>query len=657
MKISIHFNDLRNVRYTVTFADNVSTWQSSRGSTDVSMLITYNDLITHHKKLFTGEGGDTASHEQIFRNHLTTLASYLAFVGKTVDSNVGVEMLAEFDERSRKYLEQLRLARRTILDRRSHLRAWRESVKVLRHAGEDARLANRENAKEGAFHQALRAAFASQDEAPKSIARKAGASPSAVARWMKGALPNQRALPSLTRIERALGLAKNTLRDLLPQSRLRERSATQKSNAIPYRARHKARTQDSYALREADLSPQLFHEWREFFRYKTATYTRLQRTRRSVWRLLPKAQIAKKLCAAAQQGDSGCVTADMTFERVRQFLGFLCRPIAEDGMGLAKSDVMTLAWLAVPEAVNSYLEFLTRRSAGIVHRGQKNFASLVCSLTAKDTGYLTQQQSLARRLPTQFVSDSFETMCAETHRLAREWKDHAKGMSRNPKDPIRALLALSEPLAPIFRAIRSLDELAASAAPGSLDEAVHKRDALLLSMMVANPLRRRNFVLMTFEEDGSGNLYRRHDGWRLRFEASDFKNERGAAQFAYDAPLPRYLSARIEEYLEEFRPRLLKYNPSALRVFPSRKGTLWENLSKHFENLTKRLIPETPGFAPHGMRHLVPTDYLRKHPNDFPTVAQLLHDRLETVIANYAHLRQDDSFWRLEEHLENIPKK
>lgn len=37
-----------------------------------------------------------------------------------------------------------------------------------------------------------------------------------------------------------------------------------------------------------------------------------------------------------------------------------------------------------------------------------------------------------------------------------------------------------------------------SAAPGSLYEALHKRDALLSSMLIANPLRRRNYVLMTY---------------------------------------------------------------------------------------------------------------------------------------------------------------
>ncbi|MFP3835924.1 hypothetical protein, partial [Chryseobacterium sp. SIMBA_028] len=87
------------------------------------------------------------------------------------------------------------------------------------------------------------------------------------------------------------------------------------------------------------------------------------------------------------------------------------------------------------------------------------------------------------------------------------------------------LLNLVEPLAPIMRAVDDLDKLAAQAAPGSLEEARYKRDALLLSMLMANPLRARNFKLMTWSENGTGKLYQRENGqWRLRFSAGDFKN-------------------------------------------------------------------------------------------------------------------------------------
>lgn len=645
-------NKLGNVRYTVTYADNVTGWQASRGSTDGQMETSYVELINYHKHALLGEDPDSSSRKQVFRNHQSTLVSYLAFNGKTPESKVGAELMLSFAERSRDYLEHLQKAPHTIADRRSHLRAWQASLTVLIEEARAARGPQMLAGEASLFHRTLRAAFAAQDEAPKTIAREAGASVSAVARWLKGATPNRRALPSLTRIERALGLKKDALRSLIFENENGQPSTTHPT--IPYRARLKSLTTDEYALPQSEITPELLQEWDSLFQYKTATRPRLKRTKRGRWRLRHETQIARKLQTAAYLGESGCPSANIIFNKIRCFLGFLCRPRSKGGMGIPKSEVMTLAWFAVPEAVDSYLAFVKMRADGIVHQGHRTFAAFSSSLTVKGTGFLVQQPKFASRLPTRYLDRPFEEMCEETYQLAHEWMDQVSGHSRKPEDPIRALLALSEPLVPLLKAITALDKAAAAAAPGSRQEAVYKRDALLLSMLMANPLRLSNFTLMTYATDGTGNLYRAETTWRLRFEASDFKNERGARRSPYDAPLPAGLSERIEEYLDEFRPRLIRKNPDTALLLPTQYGKLWEGLSKHMNKFTRRLIKGTPGFGPHAVRHLVATDYLRKHPNDFPTVALLLHDTLETVMATYAHLRQDDTFGRWEEHLRAI---
>ncbi|MFM0347305.1 site-specific integrase [Paraburkholderia sp. RL17-347-BIC-D] len=649
MKNTRFINDLGNVRYTVTYSDNVTGWQASRGSTDAQMEISYAELISHHKHVLLGDDTDSSSRKQVFRNHQSTLISYLAFNGKTPDSKVGAELMLSFVDRSRDYLEHLQKAPHTIADRRSHLRAWQASVTDLIEVARGKREPQKEVEEASLFHRTLRAAFAAQDDAPKTIARKAGASVSAVARWLKGATPNRRALPSVTRIERALGLKKDALRSLISETKTGKPTMTHA--AIPYRSRLKSLTSDEYLLPESEISPELRQEWDSLFQYKTATRPRLKRTKRGRWRLRHETQIARKLQAAAYLGESGCPTANIAFSRIRSFLGFLCRPRSKGGMGIPKSEVMTLAWFAVPEAVDSYLTFVKMRADGIVHEGHRSFAAFTSSLTTKRTGFLVQQPEFASRLPTRFVDRPFEEMCDESYELAHEWIGQVSGHSRKPEDPIRALLASSEPLAPLLKAITALDKAAAASAPGSLQEALYKRDALLLSMLMANPLRLSNFTLMTYAADGTGNLYRAETAWRLKFEASDFKNERGARGSPYDAPLPQGLSKRIEEYLDEFRPRLIRKNPDTTLLLPTRDGKPWGNLTKQMHRFTRQFVEETPGFGPHAVRHLVATDYLRKHPNDYPTVALLLHDTLETVMATYAHLRQDDFFGRWEEHL------
>jgi hypothetical protein len=45
---------------------------------------------------------------------------------------------------------------------------------------------------------------------------------------------------------------------------------------------------------------------------------------------------------------------------------------------------------------------------------------------------------------------------------------------------------------------------------------------------------------------------------------------------------------------------------------------------------------------PHAFRYVIATDHLRRHPGDYLTVATLLHDKLETVLKNYGHLRVED---------------
>jgi integrase len=200
--------------------------------------------------------------------------------------------------------------------------------------------------------------------------------------------------------------------------------------------------------------------------------------------------------------------------------------------------------------------------------------------------------------------------------------------------------------------VGTLDALALAAAPGSLAEARHKRDALLIAMLLANPMRSRQFSTMRWRPGGGGNLYRTDDGgWRLRYEARHRKNGRKA----YDAPLPAWLGDRIDAYLEEYRPRLLAGRVDGGWVFPStRGGGVWAGLGRHVEKLTRRHLPNCPGFGPHAFRHLVATSWLRRHPNDYLTVAELLDDTLQVVIQNYAHLRKDDSFGRYEQYIDGI---
>lgn len=158
------------------------------------------------------------------------------------------------------------------------------------------------------------------------------------------------------------------------------------------------------------------------------------------------------------------------------------------------------------------------------------------------------------------------------------------------------------------------------------------------SMLMANRLRRRNYIQLTWHNDNTGTLYQRQDGqWHISFTAtSDIKNRGKASTSHYDAPFPRALDERINSYIDEYRPRLVMKSPDSPWVFPNQQGEAWEGLPRQVETLTRRLLPETRGFGIQAFRHLVATAHLRKNPNDYPTVAPPLRNRLETVLAEYA---------------------
>jgi integrase len=661
MKNGFRINSLQSHRYSVTYGNNEQMrFELLRegGINAYSMQISYNELIKQNLSTYENCKPDAlpTTLTQTSKNRLSALHSYLAFNGKTESSFVGQEMYDDFDKRLHSYLASLSLSDKSKIDRRSLLRSWQRAALLFKERKNALSVNHQRSGTTTPFHIELRTAFANHPDKPKTVAIKAGASTSAVQRWLNGALPNKRALPSLARIEAALGLERSSLSRLLPkQTAAVQPSVPSRISTIPYRVSLAQRVVDEYRIKSAELTPEFCNEWRCLLDYKTSKFPSLKRSAKGKWRLLPQEKLASKVSAISSKGKLYCVTSDMELNQIRGFLGYLVRPKTKGGFDVDDGSTHTLAWLAVSSAVDGFMEFLRERANGSTNAGHARFATFVRCLTDPVTGWLTQQPHLRNNLPGIYAKKPWEEMCADAHRLALGWKNDAVEMSRKPTTPIQQLLDLEEPLSPILRVVTALDTEAKSYAPGSLQEAVCKRDALLLAMLIANPLRRRNFVLLTWLEDSTGNLYMRENGqWRLRFDAKDFKNESGAKNEQYDAPLPKALTERISEYLAEYRPRILKGNADVPWLFPGKYGTKWENLSIHVACLTKRWIPGSPGFGTHALRHLIATDYLRKNPGDFLTAAELLHDRLETVLRSYAHLRQDDSFGKYEQHLSRI---
>ena len=191
-----------------------------------------------------------------------------------------------------------------------------------------------------------------------------------------------------------------------------------------------------------------------------------------------------------------------------------------------------------------------------------------------------------------------------------------------------------------------------SKAKGSFNLAVWHRDQLLLRMMISNPLRNRNYREMTYMSNNKGNLYQKNGlEWWIRFNPEDFKNERGAANIPYDVPLPKEVWPYVRNYIASSRPILLAGRSNTNNVFLTIAGETLDAgaISGVIFGLTSRYMPEELGsFAirTHAFRHIIATAWLREHPEDYLTVALILHDRIQTVINNYAHIKASDGFNR-----------
>jgi hypothetical protein len=609
------------------------------------MNVTYeqiNDALKQHFGL--GEGEPEGARLQSYRNHLSTLNAFLASVGKTLASRIGAELGSAFDQALRDYFSVIYVSQRTKRDRRSHLQLVRKLNDTL------SKGRNQKTTVETALSVELRSAIARTGLAPKSLAKSVNLSTSAMQRWLKGAMPNQRGMPTLRRLEKALDLPRDHLVNLVKP----DKSPTIRAvSDIPFRRRLLEHQQDHYYIPESTLSPAFLCEWRALFEFKTTKSPSLKRKTKGQWRCVAR-EATNIRNPLVQRGNAFSSSAEVVLLQLRSFLGALPR-LSE---GAYQDAPMTIAWFAESAALNEYLQWMTDRSDGKVHQGQKVFCQNVAALVRPIHGYLWQRPELGEHLPPQLrpaSAEAWQAKCSDALRVADAWKGLVNGNSRDTSEPIAFLLEQPNLMAPMLKCIDAIEQAAAEAPPASLSEALLHRDALLLGMFLANPLRLRTMMSLTWAPDGSGTLRgSAKTGWRIHLKPHHQKNGARNGGQDYDVRLADWLIPMLNAYLEEYRATILGGSDNPY-LFVSRRSTgMWRSMAAHVRILTRKFIDGSPGFGPHSFRDLVATHWLREFPNDFLTVAELLNDRLETVMTHYAHLKKDTSFLRYEQHLERM---
>jgi hypothetical protein len=172
------------------------------------------------------------------------------------------------------------------------------------------------------------------------------------------------------------------------------------------------------------------------------------------------------------------------------------------------------------------------------------------------------------------------------------------------------------------------------------ETANHAGLSLMLRLWTYIPYRRRNMCEMQLGE----NLHKDAQGrWHITFCGEQLKVAARRSRInKFAVPFPEALVPYLEDYLTIWRPLLLAKAPQpSTYVFLTRRGTPY--LGNTLSNTTKNLVFRYTGkyWHPHNVRSVWATEWIRNG-GDFYKAAYMLNDKLETVIASYAYLREEN---------------
>jgi site-specific recombinase XerD len=399
-------------------------------------------------------------------------------------------------------------------------------------------------------------------------------------------------------------------------------------------------------------TPKLEAEFQKLVEFKTSVVppTGMTRSKKGVW-----------------TGEKGQIPPSaLVFKNIlKSFFGFLCLPADNPdpkwrGFGLDKNE-LSIALLADLELMETFLTvFWLARRDGVYNKGAFTTIAFVMSMLRKDTGYLYQKPdfSLESKLPA--YAEAWQERCLETRRRLAEIKDHIEceraaggkgfGFGRDPRKPIQAILDAPRPLLVVMKMVDDLLNDAKKVTHAPIEQAILYRDALLIAMLQANPLRLKMYEIMKFDE----NLVRKEDGsWWIKFKKFDFKN-RHSIKSDYCVQVAVPIWQMIDTYKDVIRPRfkesqncshVFRLESKAIAKARSLNKTINQTLSDRIVKRTEQYIKDCNGFRTHAFRHIVATDIIKNNPGfGFFLAAKVLHDKPETVEENYAHLKTNEFY-------------
>ncbi|WP_345797608.1 hypothetical protein [Castellaniella sp. MT123] len=611
--------------------------------------------------------------KQTVANRLTALNLFLRANHLHEQDVVGEEFRAGHGAAIEPLVAELRRegrSERSIGNTRSALMAFKKAVVVF-----DTQLAVA-GADISPFHKRIKEVLSAYPI--RRVAKQCAIPPDMLFGWRNGKWPRISSICHLRRLESFFGLERESLVFLAGfQDGKHIEQRVGDAATIEYRVGLARRSKENYWLR-VPCDSELAEQWRALLEYKTAAVPFLERSGNGRWTLAP-------LAAARETSGSWWAFLDgrevpsarMGWARVASYLGWLSLPAKEGGGNVPVVDAQTLAWFAVPEFIEKFLDWMKARAGGKHTGTTREFLAMVRWLCRPGDGYLYQMPHLVETLPRSYRGHDWKALCERQHKYAGQLNriyQPEMAAGRDPFEPITTLVNSQEPMQymmdmvarmradrPIGRSLRA--------------QAVWARDLFVVELLLSNPIRLRNLACLQWHgekgsrgSDKDGVLYQRDDGsWWIYIPKRLLKNRASTASIRdYHAPVHRAVWPDLERYIFKFRP-VLQRAPTNLVILTLNGGRAatrarengqhvhlpYMDIGRTVFRLTRKYLWKSDGIGPHAFRHIVATAILKAPGGDVKTAAQVLNDKETTVEEHYAWLSSGDGSQRMAELLKD----
>lgn len=597
-------------------------------------LIYYSDLSISFGEVSRGDD------EYRAKERLSLVSSWVGFLGKSLQSQVGSELTSQFEELLSDFQRTLLsrgLSKKTVQNKASVIRALqahyaKNRLSVVKEMPSD-------------FRGRLVFFMAIKGVRPEDLAKLVGRG---IKDWIKpdGSMPQKHRYDKVRQVEEYLKVPSGMLLDLLPKAAVPIMQL--KADLTHRNYVHKLSRENRFYLKE--LPPQIKSVWEKIKAHKSAP---------SLSAVDPVTGMREMKVVSGFWKSSA--TANMALEHLCRFFGYLMLPKDENWELLTpeakllhgrygfKLEELQFVHILNNPMMCDFLEYsMFRGNQDNYSSRDRQMLDFCLNLISRhrDTAFfrLNHVRASLLGLPQEGFGEWMDNTYDQLNRT-RKTVEKAKAVRNVKSNTLGDLLLDDDYLDKLFEIP---DRIVKAATPFQVSPwhfAKAYRDALLVEILLFKPIRRAEVAKMTIGERLTQDTF---GNWTLFISKHELKNHHSPHAEDLRVAYPESLSKRISEYIKKYRPAIVGGKPiQVTQLFitgDSKKGA--NALSE--DEITRRFMSRFKQFfglsiGPHAMRDLIATAYLKRYPGDFAAAATLLNNSEQMVRKHYDKTTRADA--------------